>query len=190
LILAKCFFLGGAFKWGRLFLILAVSSYGSSCAVTPHLNQLESPRLIQQVPFFPQEAFQCGPASLASLLNYWGIPVTPEDIALAIYSPSAKGTLTIDLILYAEKKGLKANNYKSSVKDIRDKIDSGFPLIVMVDYGFWMVKQNHFMVVLGYDNNVVVAHSGRERLKVISLKDFMKTWGRTKFWTLLITPQR
>jgi len=190
LILSNRFILGGAFKWGRLFLIFAVLYYGSSCAVTPRLNQLESPRLIQNVPFFPQEAFQCGPASLAGLLNYWGILVTPEDIASEIYSPSARGTLTIDLILYAGKKGLKASAYKGSIKDIRDKIDSGFPLIVMVDYGFWMVKQNHFMVVLGYDKYFVVAHSGRERLKVISIKDFMKSWERTKFWTLIVTPQR
>jgi ABC-type bacteriocin/lantibiotic exporter with double-glycine peptidase domain len=123
------------------------------------------------------------------VLNYWGTPVTQEDIASEIYSRSAKGTLNIDMVLYAEKKGLKADSYEGSVKDLKDKIDSGFPLIVLVDYGFWVYQQNHFMVVVGYDENGIIANSGRERLKTLSLQEFIKSWKRKKFWTLWITPQ-
>ena len=40
-----------------------------------------------EVPFFPQEDFQCGPAALATVLNYWygkagtAKGLTPEEIA-------------------------------------------------------------------------------------------------------------
>jgi predicted double-glycine peptidase len=156
---------------------------------SPYLNGPSSSRLIDHVPFFPQEIYQCGPASLAGVLNYWGILITPEEIASEIYSRSAKGTLNIDMVWYAEKKGLKADFYNGSVEDLKNKVDSGFPLIVMVDYGFEMFRQNHFMVVVGYSNHRIIANSGREPLKNIALKSFTQSWKKTKNWTLWITPR-
>jgi predicted double-glycine peptidase len=159
----------------------------SSCAASPHVNGPRSSRLIQNVPFFPQEIYQCGPASLAGVLNYWGITVSPEEIAFDIFSPSAKGTLNLDMVLYAQKRGLKADSYQGSMKDLKDKIDSRFPLIVMVDYGLGVFRQNHYMVVVGHDENAITANSGRERLKSISMEGFMNSWKRANFWTLWIT---
>lgn len=187
--MSRSLFLGGASRGWGISLILAALPCLFSCAASPHLNSARSPHLIQNVPFFPQETYQCGPASLAGVLNYWGTPVSPDEIAIEIFSPSAKGTLNIDMVLYAQKRGLKADSYQGSVKDLKEKIDSGFPLIVMVDYGLGVVRQNHFMVVVGHDKNSIIANSGRERLKAISLKGFINSWKRTKFWTLWITPR-
>jgi hypothetical protein len=33
---------------------------------------------LAQVPFFPQDAYQCGPAALATVLNVAGFPVQPD----------------------------------------------------------------------------------------------------------------
>ncbi len=146
--------------------------------------------LIENVPFYPQEAFQCGPASLAGVLNYWGVHVTPEEVAKDIYSLSAGGTLNLDMILYSKKKGMKVNHYQGSMEDIKTKIDSGYPIIVLVDLGLLVYQQNHFMVVVGYDENGMIVNSGKDRLKPIAAKSFMKTWKRTNFWTLWIAPLR
>lgn len=146
--------------------------------------------MIENVPFYPQETFQCGPASLAGVLNYWDVRVTPEEIAKDIYSPSAGGTLNLDMILYPEKKRMKAKHYEGSMEDIKTKIDSGYPIIVLVDLGLLVYQQNHFMVVVGYDENVIIANSGKEPLKPIPTKRFMKTWKRTNCWTLWIAPRR
>ncbi len=127
---------------------------------------------------------------MAGVLNFWGIRVTPEEIATDIYSPSARGTLNLDMILYPEKKGMKATHYKGSIDDIRNKIDLGYPVIVLVDLGLLIYQQNHFMVVVGYDENGVVANSGKDRLKPILLKNFIKTWEKTNFWTLWIKPKQ
>jgi ABC-type bacteriocin/lantibiotic exporter with double-glycine peptidase domain len=145
--------------------------------------------MILNVPFHPQEAFQCGPASLAGVLNHWNINVSPEEIASEIYSKSAKGTLNIDMVLYVEKRGLKARQYRGSFEDIKTKIDAGYPLIVLVDEGFLVYQKNHFMVVFGYRGEGILANSGREKHKFIPVKGFLKSWERTKFWTLLITPK-
>jgi ABC-type bacteriocin/lantibiotic exporter with double-glycine peptidase domain len=145
--------------------------------------------MIQNVPFHPQEEFQCGPASLAGVLNHWNINVSPEEIASEIYSKSAKGTLNIDMVLYAEKRGLKGRQYRGSFEDIKNKIDSGYPLVVLVDEGFLIYQKNHFMVVIGYGGEGILANSGRKQHKFIPVNEFLRSWGRTNFWTLLITPK-
>jgi ABC-type bacteriocin/lantibiotic exporter with double-glycine peptidase domain len=156
-----------------------------SCS-TPDKVRVDSGRVIEGVPYYPQERYQCGPASLASVLNYWGIKVSPEEIASDIYSKTAKGTLDIDMISYVLGKGLEADIFAGGMKDITRSIDEGNPLIVLVDYGFWVYQQNHFMVVVGYNSNGVIVNSGSERLKFILSGDFMKLWKKTNFWILSV----
>lgn len=178
------------FSWIKIFtFLILLLNFFSGCAKTITLQKSLMGNNIENVPFFPQEAYQCGPASLAGLLNYWGIKVSPDDIANEIYSSSAKGTLTFDMKFYAEKFGLRASTYKGSLADIKEKIDAGYPLIVLVDFGFWIFKKGHFMVVTGYDTNGVIVNSGKERKKFILNNDFLRLWERTEFWTLLITPK-
>lgn len=142
--------------------------------------------LIEGVPFYPQEAHQCGPASLSGVLNYWGVEVSPEEVAGQIYSASARGTLGIDMVFYARQKGLSARQYAGGLEDLRASIDAGRPLIVMVDNGFWVYQANHFMVVVGYTENGLIVNSGRQREKFLPLDRFMKSWERTGFWTLSV----
>ena len=156
----------------------------------PEARKENGLHLIQNVPFFPQEDYQCGPASLASVLKYLGVPVTPDDVAKAIYSTSARGTLNIDMALYAHSRGLEASQYKGGLDDLKEKIASGRPLIVLVDYGFSVFQANHFMVVIGYGNEAVVVNSGKQEKKFISFDDFMKSWERTGYWTLLVTRKK
>lgn len=172
-----------------LLMPVLLSVLSSACATVgtaPEAQKQGDLRIIQNVPFFPQEDYQCGPASLASMLNYRGVSVTPAEVAKAIYSKSAKGTLNIDMALYAHSRGLEASQYKGGPDDLREKIDSDQPLIVLVDYGFSVFQVNHFMVVIGYGEEGVVANSGREEKKFIPLSDFMKSWKKTGYWTLLV----
>lgn len=88
------------------YLLLVIIVIILSACSTVSVQFDSNPILIDNIPFYPQEEYQCGPASLASALNYWGVHVTPDDIAKEIYSESARGTLNIDMILYINKKGL------------------------------------------------------------------------------------
>lgn len=186
--MSKKWIKGGAFSWRRSSVIFLILLWLFSCAGTPPIKNAKTLRVIENVPFHPQEAYQCGPASLAGVLNYWGLEVSPEEIAAEIYSKTAKGTLDVDMILYAEKRGLKTRHYGGSLEEIKGKIDLGYPLIVLVDYGLWVYQRNHFMVVVGYDENGIIANSGRNPLKFIPFSGFLRSWERTKCWTLLITP--
>ena len=176
-----------SFRWSLSILLLFFSCFVSCAGVSPPGN-VQASHVIRNVPFYPQEEYQCGPASLAGVLNYWGLETSPEEIAAEIYSKSVKGTLNIDMVLYVERRGLKVRQYRGSFEDVKSKIDSGYPLIVLVDEGFLVYQKNHFMVVIGYGGEGILANSGRERLKSIPVKDFLRSWERTKFWTLVITP--
>lgn len=142
--------------------------------------------IISSVPFFPSKDFQCGPASLAMILNFLGMEITVEEIAKDIYSESAKGTSDFDMIMFAQKKGFKAIQYSGSIEDLKEKIRANKPLIVMTDEGYWFYKKYHFMVVVGFDSESVIVNSGAQKHKKIKIEDFKKKWKKTGFWTLLI----
>jgi len=144
---------------------------------------------VNEVPFYPQVSFQCGPASLAGVLNFFGESVTPDEIAEAIFRRDIRGTVTLDMLLYARKRGFFAEWYNGSVDDIRRSVDERVPLIVMVDFGFAGVRKNHFMVVVGYTPEGVIANSGKTREKLIPWKDFLAYWNRTKRWALRIAQE-
>lgn len=157
-----------------------------SCAGNKETNIAGDVHSIESVPFFPQEDYQCGPASLAIVLNFWGIDVSPHDITREIFSKSAGGTLNIDMVLYAKRTGLYADQYRGDKEDLKKYIDAGMPVIVLVDYGFSLYQANHFMVIVGYNDQGVVVDSGRKKNLFILWNDFLKTWKKTNFWTLLI----
>ena len=158
-----------------------------SCStVSVQLNS--KPIIIDNVPFYSQEAFQCGPASLAGIMNYWGIKISPEDIAKAIYSKSARGKLTIDMVLFANKNGLYAQQYEGGIDDIKEKIDRGYPLLVLVDLGFYLYKAYHYMVVIGYNNEGIIVNSGNKERLFIDKERFLNMWKKTNYWTLWLKP--
>ena len=164
--------------------ILLLLSFLCSCTTVQEHSQSH---IIENVPFYPQTSYQCGPASLAGVLNYWGVMVSPDEIAKEIYSTTARGTLDIDMVLYAQRKGLLATQYEGNIEDVRKHIDSRHPIIVLVGYGFSLIQKNHFMVIIGYNDHGFIVNSGKDKKKFISEMDFLKSWEKTKFWTLLIT---
>jgi len=158
----------------------------SSCMTAQQIPQTHDMHVISDVPFFPQEDYQCGPASLASILTFWNIHTEPDEIGREIFSKSARGTLTIDMMLYAQKQGLHVQQFKGGIDALRNYVDSGYPLIVLVDYGISLFQMNHFMVVIGYTNDGVIVHSGKTPKKFLHEKDFLSSWKKTDYWTLLI----
>lgn len=95
----------------------------------------------------------------------------------------------MDMVLYAERKGYAALQYPGSPDDLKSKIRAGYPLIVLVDYGFFVYRKEHFMVVIGYDEDGVIVNSGKSEKLYVSNEDFLKTWKRTNNWTLWIRPK-
>ena len=164
--------------------LLAISPV-LSCA-TASIVPSTKIRIIAQMPFFPQDDYQCGPSSLAAVLTYRGTATTPNVIAAEIFSGSARGTLDLDMVFYAEGKGLKVNRYAGTPEDIRQNIDNGNPLIVLTDYGFWVYEKGHYMVIVGYNDAGFVVNSGKDHELFFPEAEFLKIWKKANFLTLLI----
>jgi hypothetical protein len=94
------------------------------------------------------------------------------------------------MVFYAENRGVKADRHRGSLEDLTEKVDSGYPLIVLVDRGSLVYQQNHFMVIVGYNPKGIIAHSGTETRKFIPLRSFLRSWEKTDFWTLLVRPSQ
>jgi len=181
------------------FLALSLCCLGLAAGLWACVTASAPPRgaiVLSNVPFFEQTEYQCGPAALASVINYWRGQtasvgyVSPEEIATAVYSHSARGTLGMDLLIYARRLGFNARSYSGSIDDIRNQIDKGVPLILLVDLGPSVYQINHFMVAVGYTDKGVIVHSGREHTVYMTVDRLKNIWQRTGFWTLLVEPPR
>ncbi len=141
---------------------------------------------VLDVPFIAQEPNYCGPAALAMLANYYGHPVTQDEIASAIYLPDIGGTLTSELSDYARRFNLWVRQYHGTLDDLRQKLDAGVPLLVLGKFG----DQPHYFVVLGWDKfrQVVTVHSDTRPRYEMRLEDFQRHWDRAGNWTLLVCP--
>lgn len=176
-------------KFSRVLFLLIVASPMLSCCAVTKIPESPYTHIIQNVPFYPQEIYQCGPASLAGVLNFWGVKVSPGEISGKIFSESARGTLNLDMVLFTNSMGLNAYQYAGDLNDIKKNINSGFPVIVLVDYGISVFEKSHFMVVKGYNNQGVIVNSGEKQDYFISDEEFRKVWKRAHYWTLLIQPK-
>lgn len=146
--------------------------------------------LLAAVPFIPQEDYQCGPASLAMVLRYHGARVDQEEITRALYLPSVRGTLNLDLEFYARRRGFAAQAFAGTLARVKAELRRGHPVIVFQDLGVLAYPVPHFAVLIGYDDRagVVVLHSGTTAYRVLPYADFERTWARRRSWTLLVTP--
>lgn len=173
--------------------LIAVSCSGPSReAVLKDINaNPRSGSYIKGVPFFPQDEYMCGPAALASVIGYWGRGEGMEKVAKEVYEEKLKGTLPLDLFLYAKEKGFDAVYYKGSLADLKEKLDGGFPLILFLNLGYEMYPVGHYIVAVGYSDGskAVMAHSGMNKEEVFTYDRLLNAWGKTGFSTLLVTPK-
>ena len=146
---------------------------------------------INNVPFFPQKRYYCGPASLAGVMNFYGVSVTEEEIAKEVYNTKLSGTLSMDILIYARTKGFDAFYYKGNMEDIKKYISMGKPVILFLDLGYFFYPVRHYIVATGYNDKMgyLIAHSGVEKDKIFSYKEIQSAWEKTGFGTILISPK-
>jgi len=144
---------------------------------------------IDSVPFFPQEQYYCGPASLAMALAWSGLPVKPDDLVAEVYTPGREGTFAPDIVTAARRNGRVAIETRE-LDDLLRELAAGHPAIVFQNLRLSVFPQWHFAVAIGYDLNErqIILRSGTNRRLLIPLDAFENTWRRAGYWALIVLP--
>lgn len=146
---------------------------------------------IEGVPFYRQSESTCGPAALASILAFRGRPVNLEQITAKVYLPKLRGTLPMDVENYAREAGFKAESSAGTLEELKANIRKGVPVICLLDLGFGLYRQPHYISAIGFDdvNAVIVEHDGLQPDRLMGYDAFDKAWARAGRWMLVITPK-
>lgn len=139
------------------------------------------------MPFFPQEDYQCGPASLAMALNAAGVRVTPDALVDQVYLPARKGSLQVEMLAAARRHGLIAYELAPRLEDLLREVAGGTPVIVLEDLAFKWHPVWHYAVVIGYDldNGKLVLHSGTSQQVAMPVPLFEFTWKDSDYWAMV-----
>ena len=170
----------------------------SGCASTPQSSLIRTklpdslPLAVElkDTPFYPQTAYQCGPAALATLLQFHGIETTPEALSGQIYIPARKGSLQIEMTAAARRHDMLAYPLAPQLLDLFTEIAAGNPVLVLQNLSFEWYPRWHYAVVIGYDTerDEIILRSGTIRRWVTPFEVFERTWQRADFWALVIVP--
>ncbi|HEY5718038.1 MAG TPA: PA2778 family cysteine peptidase [Motiliproteus sp.] len=166
----------------------------SGCATPP------SPRLAAMsvaqpqphtiaAPFFSQVTDQCGPAALASVLNFRGINITPQQLRDRIYLPGRAGTLQLELIAAARAEGLLAYPIAPTQEALVQELNADNPILVLQNLGLDWLPRWHYAVLIGYDphHDEMILHSGDRAALRRPRSQFMRSWQSASGWGIVIT---
>ena len=131
---------------------------------------------IDGVPFFKQDREKCGPASLASVLAYYGVPIQPDAISESTYNPKLKGSLITDLENYARRMGFVTESGQGDMERLKQFIDSKKPVITLVDLGLWIAAKPHYLVLFGYNAEGFIMHDGENPSQTCPFSVFYRMW--------------
>ena len=139
---------------------------------------------LSTTPFFPQTDYQCGPASLATLLVNSGIDTTPMALVPRVYLPDKKGSLQVELI--ATTRYFKRIPYiiEPTMEELISQLNAGFPVLVLQNLGGRLVPRWHYAVVIGYEPSTeqFILRSGTTANERLSVKRFMHSWALANSW--------
>lgn len=177
------------------FVILVLLT-ASGCAslhtdrILASAEALPQPVELATVPFFPQEEFQCGPAALATVLQWSGIGVTPEQLAPQVYLPERQGSLQLELIGAARRHGRIPYVLQPQLESLLAEIASGNPVLILQNLSLSWAPRWHYAVVVGFDlkRDRVLLRSGPIERHEVPFKVFERTWRRGDYWALVALP--
>ena len=144
---------------------------------------------LTSVPFFPQVDYQCGPAALATVLSYTGVPVTPEPLVAQVFLPSRQGSLQIEMLATPRRYGRVSYPLAPRYPDLLREVAAGNPVIVLQDVGP-MFTQWHYAVVNGfeYPSGTVWLRSGTQPRQAMPFTAFERSWMKSGYWAMVVTP--
>lgn len=145
---------------------------------------------LEDVPFFPQKDYECGPAALATTLTYFGAKITLDDLINEVYLPARQGSLQVEMLTAPRRYGMVSYRLAPRLDDLLREVAAGTPVIALQYYGVWPFSIWHYAVVVGYDSSKgeLVLRSGEKQRLSMPLAVFEYTWKEGKRWAMVAVP--
>ena len=144
---------------------------------------------LTDVPFFPDEDYLCGPATLATVLNYSGAHVTIQPLISQVFLPTRQGSLQIEMLAAPRHYGRVSYQLAPRYSDLLREVAAGNPVIVLQDAGL-MFTQWHYAVVNGFDypSGTLYLRSGTTPREKVPFTAFERTWIKGGYWAMVVAP--
>lgn len=145
------------------------------------------PVLLADVPFYPQDEYQCGPAALATVLVDSGVSTSPEALVPQVYLPGREGSLQLELVAATRRAGRIPYVVEPDTDALLAELHAGRPVLVLQNLLVRSVPRWHYAVLVGTDpaRNEVILNSGTERGLEMPAPKFLRTWDWAGRWGLL-----
>lgn len=180
-----------------VFFVCLAALLGGCANLVPQTSKLHDegmpeglPKHVEltEVPFFPQDEYQCGPAALATVLAAYDVPVTPEQLVPEVYLPERKGSLQVEMLAAARRHGLISYRIRPSLEALMREVASGNPVILLQNLGLrngW-----HYAVAVGwdYDDGMLILRSGEDKRKEMRFPFNEFAWMRSGYWAMVAVP--
>jgi len=181
-----------------------------SCLPVPVLAQKlsfsPSRHTIIGVPQIHQGRNECGPVSVAMVLNYWGVKKNKDKLKEPLRWDSEKGVHPINMIRFSYNAGYKYDSpEEGSIERIIEHIVQGRPVIVRQWLNYDAKNKadiGHYRVVIGYDHERQEIYMRDPAIRTgrfssLSYKEFLELWDlsnhaktSSKNWMLVLIPEK
>lgn len=178
-----------------LFILLLLLLGG--CATAPQTQQWQEAETtgtghaveLADVPFHPQRLYQCGPAALATVLQWSGVDVGPDALTPQVYVPERRGSFQPEMLATARRHGRAPYVLKPELGAIIAELEAGHPVLVLQNLALNWWPRWHYAVVVGYDprRGELVLRSGTTERHRMPLALFERTWRRGDHWAVVVT---
>ncbi len=174
-----------ALGYGGLIWLLVWQFFGCA-AKYPPVNLKDYPDLVD-TPFFPQEKYQCGPASLAMILAATGVQVTPQMLVPLTYVPERQGSFQPELLAAARTFGRIPYVIDPEFNALTAELAAERPVLVLQNYGLEQLPAYHYAVVIGLaPDEKVILRSGTDKRHLMKTRLFLMSWLRPGAWGMVV----
>lgn len=177
------------------FLTLAVITLSLSGCIAPQTERFlttstNTEHLIENVPFYPQQEFFCGPTTIAEVLNFYGESIKPTDIAPSLFIPGRNGSLQVEMASSIRQLGYIAYQDQLNLTELISIVEKDVPVIILQNNGLSWYPRWHYAVVIGYEkaSQSLIMHTGLTANRKVDMSLFERTWKRAKQWAIVPMP--